>query len=59
MSGGEAGGSDRTNAGSFDDVDGSALAVSRVANPGEGVATSCASYGPSEGSRPPQDDIEF
>lgn len=48
---------DPTSAGSIDFVDGNARDVRNVLDPRDRISAFSASYGPSEGYRPPQDDI--
>ena len=57
LNGGEAGVRDRTGAENSDEVNGNAHAARGVLDPIECIATLRASLGPSEGYRPPQDDI--
>ena len=57
LNGGEAAVRDRTMAGRFDVVHGNAHAACSIYGPGYCIAALCVSYGPSEGYRPPQDDI--
>ena len=56
LNGGEASVRDRMRVGSFDVVDGNAHAACSVYGLGYRIAALCASLGPSEGWRPPQDD---
>jgi hypothetical protein len=57
LNGGEATVRDPTSAGSIDFVDGNAREVRNVLDPRDRISAFSASYGPSEGYRPPQDDI--
>ena len=57
LNGGEAGVRDLTSAESFDGVDGNASSACSLRDLGYCIAAFGASYGPSEGLRPPQDDM--
>jgi hypothetical protein len=57
LNGGEADVRDRTTAGRFDVVDGNVQGVCSMPDLGDRIAASHASYSPSEGCRPSQDDF--